>query len=94
MMRSKISSGSGLIAGGVRGSKRPLGCVEKGGQQSIFTLGQRDLVPLGSVRRGCVDRAAAPEFISTTVWIIPLQRGRAGLWQAQHARITPEVPEG
>jgi hypothetical protein len=37
---------------------RPLGCVEKGGQQSIFALRKRDRGAVGSVKFRSADRAA------------------------------------
>src|SRR6266478_3161610 len=65
-------------------AERPLGCVEKGGQQSIFTLGQRDLgsAGIGETPGAPIELPAAE--LAPAPLRIPLRRGAAGLLPSQH----------
>jgi len=65
-------------------AERPLGCVEKGGQQSIFTLGQRDLgsVGVGEAPGAPIELPAAE--LAPAALRIPLRRGASGFLPSQH----------
>jgi len=68
-------------------AERPLGRVEKGGQQSIFTLGQRDLGSAGvGETPGTPIELPAAELAPAPLRI-PLRPGRSGLLPSQHGAV-------
>jgi hypothetical protein len=94
MLRSKTSSCTRVACS--RCSRLSGRWVEKGGQQSIFTLGQCDLgsVGVGEAPDAPIELPAA-ELAPATL-CIPLRRGASGLLPSQHGAAArqkfPTVP--